>query len=77
MLLFFPSFLLGGGGPPPDSMGTAMRATSDWTPLTHVIRAIQEPWLDLDDPTGHLALTLSVLIASTVGWVAAIRRDQG
>jgi ABC-2 type transport system permease protein len=76
MLIFFPSFLLGGGGPPPDAMGPAMRTLSTWTPLTHVIRAVQEPWLDLDDPTGHLAVTAGLLVASTIGWVAATRRDQ-
>jgi ABC-2 type transport system permease protein len=76
MLLFFPSFLLGGGGPPPDAMGPAMRTLSSWTPLTHVIRSIQEPWLDLDTPTTHLAVTAGLLVASTAGWLVAARQDQ-
>ena len=76
MLVFFPSFLLGGGGPPPDAMGPAMRTLSTWTPLTHVIRAIQEPWLDLDTPTDHLLVTAGLLVASTAGWIVAARRDQ-
>ncbi len=76
MLLFFPSFLLGGGGPPPDAMGPAMRTLSAWNPLTHVIRAIQEPWLDLDNPTAHLAATAAILVVSTAGWIVAARRDQ-
>lgn len=76
MLVFFPSFLLGGGGPPPDAMGPAMRTLSTWTPLTHVIRGIQEPWLDLDTPSSHLAATAAILVASTAGWIVATRRDQ-
>ena len=43
MLLFFPMFLLAGGGPPPGAMSGPMADISSWIPLTHVIRAIQEP----------------------------------
>ena len=50
MLLFFPFLLLSGAGPPPNAMGDGMRTVSDAIPLTHVIRSIQEPWLDLGVP---------------------------
>ena len=53
MLLFFPFFLLGGAGPPPDAMGDPMSTIANVVPLTHVVRSIQEPWLDLGTPTGH------------------------
>lgn len=69
MLLFFPSFLLGGGGPPPDAMGGAMRTVSEWVPLTHVVRAIQEPWLDLGASGDHLLVSAMLLLASTAIWV--------
>jgi len=52
MLLFFPFFLLGGAGPPPDAMGDPMSSIANVVPLTHVVRSIQEPWLDLGSPTG-------------------------
>jgi len=76
MLLFFPFFLLGGGGPPPDAMGPAMRTVSTWTPLTHVIRAIQEPWLNTGQPTDHLAVTTVILIASMTVWITTARRAR-
>lgn len=74
MLVFFPSFLLGGGGPPPDAMGSTMRTIADWIPLTHVVRSIQEPWLDVGSPTVHLAILTGILVASTTAWLGLQRR---
>ncbi len=69
MLLFFPFFLLGGAGPPPDAMGDPMSSIANVVPLTHVVRSIQEPWLDLGSPTGHIVV-LAVLVAlATAAWV--------
>lgn len=76
MLFFFPLFLLGGGGPPPDAMGPAMRTVSTWTPLTHVIRAIQEPWLNIGQPTDHLAVTAAISIAATSVWIITAHRGE-
>jgi ABC-2 type transport system permease protein len=70
MLLFFPFFLLGGAGPPPDAMGDAMSSIANVVPLTHVVRAIQEPWLGLGTPTGHLAIVAGLAVLATVGWMA-------
>jgi ABC-2 type transport system permease protein len=69
MLLFFPFFLLGGAGPPPDAMGDTMKSIANVVPLTHVVRSIQEPWLDLGSPTGHLAVLAVVVVLATAGWV--------
>jgi ABC-2 type transport system permease protein len=70
MLLFFPFFLLGGAGPPPDAMGDPMSSIADVVPLTHVVRAIQEPWLDLGNPTGHLAVLAVLAVLATAAWAA-------
>jgi ABC-2 type transport system permease protein len=70
MLLFFPFFLLGGAGPPPDAMGDPMSSIADVVPLTHVVRSIQEPWLDLGSPTGHVAVLAVLAVLATVAWVA-------
>lgn len=75
LLLFFPFFLLGGGGPPPDAMGSLMKSISSWIPLTHAIRAVQEPWLDTGDPANHYLVLLGLLVASTLTWVALSRRN--
>jgi len=69
MLLFFPFFLLGGAGPPPDAMGDPMSSIANVVPLTHVIRSIQEPWLDLGSPTGHLAVLAGLVALATTAWV--------
>ena len=69
LLMFFPMFLLAGGGPPPEALSDTMRSISEWLPLTHVIRGIQEPWLGLDEATGHHLITLGLLAGSTLVWV--------
>jgi len=69
MLLFFPFFLLGGAGPPPEVMGEPMSTISQLVPLTHVVRSVQEPWLDLGSPTVHLAVLAAIAVLATVAWV--------
>jgi ABC-2 type transport system permease protein len=75
MLLFFPFFLLGGAGPPPDAMGDPMSSIANVVPLTHVVRSIQEPWLDLGHPTGHLIVLAALALLATAGWVTLTRRS--
>jgi len=77
MLLFFPFFLLGGAGPPPEAMGNPMSTIANVVPLTHVVRSIQEPWLDLGNPTGHLAVLAALAVLATAGWVALSTRTAG
>jgi ABC-2 type transport system permease protein len=55
LVLFFPMFLLSGGGPPPAAMGGPTRAVSNLLPLTHVVSAIRDPWLDDGSSGYHLA----------------------
>jgi ABC-2 type transport system permease protein len=74
MLLFFPFFLLGGAGPPPDAMGDAMKSIANVVPLTHVVRSIQEPWLDLGSATGHLAVLAALAVLATTAWVTLSAR---
>jgi ABC-2 type transport system permease protein len=69
LMLFFPLFLLGGGGPPPEALSETMQDISGWLPLTHVIRAIQEPWLAIGDGSPHLAIVAGILVASTAVWM--------
>ncbi|MGH9288884.1 MAG: ABC transporter permease [Acidimicrobiales bacterium] len=74
MLLFFPFFLLGGAGPPPDAMGDPMSSIANVVPLTHVVRSIQEPWLNLGSPSGHLVVLGALAVLATVGWVTLSAR---
>lgn len=68
LVLFFPMFLLAGGGPPPDAMPSVMKQIGDFLPLTHVMRAVQEPWLAIGTNTDHLAISVSMFVAATAGW---------
>jgi ABC-2 type transport system permease protein len=71
MILFFPMWLLSGAGPPPDILGEGMRNAMDVLPLTHVVRAIQDPWV------GAQAREVDVLILVGIFLVAgtlSIRR---
>ena len=74
MLLFFPFFLLGGAGPPPDAMGEPMSSIANVVPLTHVVRSVQEPWLDLGSPTGHIAVLAALVALATTAWVTLSAR---
>lgn len=65
LLLFLPMFLLAGGGPPPDAMSPVMNDISNALPLTHVVRAIQEPWLGLGRGTEHLIVVISITVVAT------------
>ena len=69
LMLFVPMFLLGGGGPPPAALSDTMADIAGWLPLTHVIRAIQEPWLGLGDGSTHLGIAAAVLGGSTAVWL--------
>jgi ABC-2 type transport system permease protein len=76
MLLFFPFFLLGGAGPPPDAMGEPMSSISNVIPLTHVVRSIQEPWLDLGSPAFHLAVLAVLGLLATAAWMTLSARVE-
>lgn len=69
LTLFFPMFLLGGGGPPIESMDGAMRTIAECLPLTHVVRASQEPWLGLGNGTDHLLVVGAILVVSVAVWI--------
>ena len=43
-------------------------------PLTHVVRSVQEPWLDLGSPTGHLAVLAALTVVATFGWITLSTR---
>jgi ABC-2 type transport system permease protein len=66
MLLFLPMFLLAGGGPPPGVMSPVMNDVATGLPLTHVVRAIQEPWLGIGTGTDHLASVVVMFVGATL-----------
>jgi ABC-2 type transport system permease protein len=66
LLLFLPMFLLAGGGPPPNAMSSVMNDIATALPLTHVVRAIQEPWLGLGTGTDHLVVVVAIFVVATL-----------
>lgn len=67
MILFFPMWLLSGAGPPPEVLGDGMRGVMDVLPLTHVVRAIQDPWVGAASRgVDMLVLTGILLVAGTL-----------
>jgi ABC-2 type transport system permease protein len=76
MLLFFPMWLLSGAAPPPSVMSVAMRHLSDVLPLTFVVRAIQQPWLDSSAAGLDLAL-LGTMAAAAAALAARAARTRG
>lgn len=74
LLLFFPMFLLSGGGPPPSVMPAIMRRLSDVLPLTHVVGAIRDPWLDDGSIALHLVGLAAWAIVGAVVVATAARR---
>jgi ABC-2 type transport system permease protein len=75
LVLFFPMWLLSGAGPPRGVMTQTMRQLSDLLPLTHVVSAIQEPWLGTGSNVAELVL-LSALLAAAVA-LSAWRNSEG
>ena len=69
LTMFFPMFLLAGGGPPPAALPDSMSTVANWLPLSHVIRAIQEPWLGLGDGRVHLLIVTAMLVAASATWL--------
>jgi ABC-2 type transport system permease protein len=69
LVLFFPMWLLSVAGPPRAVMTETMRQLSDVLPLTHVVTAIQEPWLGTGSNASELVL-LSALFAAAVAFSA-------
>ena len=70
-------FLLAGGGPPPEVLPSTMSSIANLMPLTHVIRASQEPWLGIGSGANHVVICVGIFVASTAIWVlrsAAVSR---
>lgn len=76
LTLFIPMFLLGGGGPPPDVQTSTMNTVAKFLPLTHVLRAIQEPWLGIGEGTDHAIVLLGIFVVSTAGWIWSSRQPE-
>jgi ABC-2 type transport system permease protein len=77
LALFFAMMFMSGAGPPRDVMPDAMAAATDFLPLTHVVNALQDPWLAYSgqvEAWNAVALAVSggvLVVASALAWRVA------
>ncbi len=75
LVLLIPMWLLSGTGPPRAMMPPAMRDVSNALPLTHVVKALQEPWLGYGSSAHELAILAGLLAGSAALAIGIGRRD--
>lgn len=51
-----------------------MSSIANVVPLAHVVRSMQEPWLDLGSPTGHPEVLAALAVLATASWVTLSAR---
>lgn len=64
--LFFPLWMLSGAGPPRDVLSNGMRRVSDVLPMTHLVTALQDPWIGLGTNLTELAILFGILVVAGV-----------
>jgi ABC-2 type transport system permease protein len=62
ILLWFVMMIIGGAGPPPEVLTDVMRTVAGFTPLRHVILAIQDPWLGLGWNGAELLVVAGIMV---------------
>ena len=60
---FLPNWMLSGAGPPRSIMSEPMQRVSDAMPLTHVVTALQDPWLGLGTAGVELIVLAAILVS--------------
>jgi ABC-2 type transport system permease protein len=75
LVVLLPMWLLSGTGPPRGAMPPAMRDISDALPLTHVVKALQDPWLGYGSSAQELGILIGVLAGATALAIGLGRRS--
>jgi ABC-2 type transport system permease protein len=76
ILLWFTMQMLSGAGPPPEVLSPAMARFADFLPLTHLIVALQDPWLGKGINWAELGVLTGIGVAAGGIAAAALRRRQ-
>lgn len=64
LLLFFLMMFLGGSGPPPEVLSGTLKDVAAVMPLTHVVKLVQGPWLDLGWKWAEFGIVSGILVVS-------------
>jgi ABC-2 type transport system permease protein len=75
IMLFFTMLMLSGSGPPREVLSDTMRWVGDPLPLTHVILALQTPWLGQGWDTWALVWVAVFTVGSTIVALRFFRWD--
>jgi len=74
VLLWFLMLMVSGGGPPPEVLGGPLRTIATFTPLKHLIIAVQDPWLGRGTNWTELAIVAGILVAASALAVPTLRK---
>jgi ABC-2 type transport system permease protein len=74
VLLWFLMLMVSGGGPPPEVLGGALREVATFTPLKHLIVAVQDPWLGRGINWAELGIVAAILAAAGALAVPTLRK---
>lgn len=69
IMLWFAMLILAGAGPPPEVLTEGMRTVADYLPLTHLIIALQDPWLGFGWNGTELLIVTAILgVCALAAW---------
>jgi ABC-2 type transport system permease protein len=74
VLLWFVMLMVGGGGPPPEVLTSVLRNVATFTPLKHLVVAVQNPWLGHGTNWTELGVLAAILTVAVALAVPALRR---
>jgi ABC-2 type transport system permease protein len=74
VLLWFLMLRVSGGGPPPEVLGGALRDIAAFTPLKHLIVAVQDPWLGRGTNWAELGIVAGILVVAGALAIPTLRK---
>ncbi len=74
ILLWFTMQMVSGAGPPPEVLSPALNRVGDFLPLSHLVVALQDPWLAGPVNWTEMALLAAIGIVSAAFAGVALRR---
>jgi ABC-2 type transport system permease protein len=74
LLLFFGMFFISGAGPPRALLPDWIVTVGDWLPMTHLVNAIQNPWIGRDGGLLPYVVLAGMVVVGAIGATGLLRR---